>query len=181
VASHHSFITDEQAALIRNARMFFVATADPHLAQGPNGVGPINLSPKGGVPLHILSPNRVAFLDLSGSGNETARHSLADGPITIAICSFEAENAGIVRLYGRARITPLAISPVAELLTHQAAVEVKLRHRQVVEVEIESTVTSCGYGVPVMAFVRDRRIADRGRRYKDKAGGSSSAPAQPVN
>jgi hypothetical protein len=39
--------------------------------------------------------------------------------------------------------------------------------RQVIEIQIESTMTSCGYGTPVMAFVRDRRVADRGRRYKD--------------
>jgi len=52
--------------------MFFVATVDPSLANGPHDVGPVNVSPKGGVPLHILSPNRVAYLDYGGSGNETA-------------------------------------------------------------------------------------------------------------
>ena len=78
--------------------MFFVASADPELRPGPEGEGPVNLSPKGGVPLHILSPNRVAFLDYTGSGNETARHSTAGGPITVMIASFEAENAGIIML-----------------------------------------------------------------------------------
>jgi hypothetical protein len=28
-------------------------------------------------------------------------------------------------------------------------------------------MTSCGYGVPVLARVRERRVADRGRRYKE--------------
>ena len=71
-----------------------------------HGIGPVNVSPKGGVPLHIVSPNRVAFVDYVGSGNETARHALADGPITVMVCSFEAEHAAIVRLYGIAHITP---------------------------------------------------------------------------
>jgi len=73
MATYHSSITDEQAQLIRSSMVFFVASADPALAHGPNDVGPINVSPKGGVPLHILDPNRVAFLDYVGSGNETTR------------------------------------------------------------------------------------------------------------
>ncbi len=75
MATYHTSITDEQAELIRNTPLFFVATADPALASGPHGVGPVNLSPKGGVPLFILGPKRVAYLDYVGSGNETARHS----------------------------------------------------------------------------------------------------------
>ncbi len=176
MASYHSSITDEQAVLIRNAAMFFVATADPNLATGPNGIGPVNLSPKGGVPLHILNPNRVAFLDYMGSGNETARHGLAGGPITVMICSFEAENAAIVRLYGKVRVTPLADSPIADLLLQHAPKEPKGPARQVIEVEVEKTITSRGYGVPVMTFVRNRRVGDRGRRYKD--GSASRAQAQ---
>lgn len=171
-----SFITDEQATLIRSAPLFFVATADPNLARGPDGVGPVNISPKGGVPLHILSPNRVAYLDYPGSGNETARHGQAGGPVTVMICSFEAENAAIVRLYGKARIAPLAESPLADLLQKQAAAELKSSARQVVEIEVESTATSCGYGVPVMPFVRNRRVADRGRRYKAGSAGTKPLP-----
>ncbi len=171
MASYYSSITDEQAELIRRAPLFFVATADPNLATGPNGIGPVNLSPKGGVLLHILSPNRVAFLDYMGRGNETARHGLAGGPITVMICSFEAENAAIVRLYGKVRITPLADSPIADILLQHTPKEPKGPARQVIEVEVEKTITSCGYGVPVMAFVRNRQMGDRGRRYK---GGSAS-------
>jgi Pyridoxamine 5'-phosphate oxidase len=167
MATYHASITDEQSELIRNATVFFVATADPNLASGPHDVGPVNLSPKGGVPLHILNPNHVAFLDYAGSGNETARHSLAGGPITVMICSFESENAAIVRLYGKARVTPLADSPLIEILHKSAALESKGPARQVIEVNVEKTVTSCGYGVPVMQLVRNRRVADRGRRYKE--------------
>ena len=167
MATFHSSITDEQAQLIRSSAVFFVASADPALARGPNDVGPVNVSPKGGVPLHILDPNHVAFLDYVGSGNETTRHSAAGGPVTLMVCSFEEENAAIVRLYGRARVTPLADSPLTLLLLEQAAQDLKSPPRQVIEIEIEHTMTSCGYGVPVMSFVRDRRTMDRGRRYKD--------------
>lgn len=167
MANHFSSITDEQAALIRNASLFFVATADPQLAKGAKGIGPVNLSPKGGVPLHILGPNRVAFLDYSGSGNETARHSIAGGPVTVMVCSFEEGDAAIVRLYGTAKVTPLADSPLAErFMEAKAASHLAWPLRDIIEITVESSMTSCGYGVPVMAFVRARGKADRGRRYK---------------
>src|SRR5688572_26928009 len=167
MATYHPSITDEQAELIRGALMFFVATADPQLASGPDNVGPVNVSPKGGVPLHILGPNRVAYLDYRGSGNETARHCTAGGPITVMVCAFDDEDAAIVRLFGTARVRPLADSPLAPLLLEQPAKELKGAPRQVIEVEVERTMTSCGYGVPVMKLVRQRRIMDRGRRYKE--------------
>jgi hypothetical protein len=167
MATFYPWITDEQAELIRSASLFFVASADPQLEHGPQGEGPVNVSPRGGVPLHILAPNRVAFLDYAGSGNETARHSLAGGPITVMVCSFGSEDAAIVRLYGRAKVTPLADSPLAELLLAHPAEDIKLPMRQVVEVEIDNTMTSCGYGVPIMSFEQDRTIANRGRRYKE--------------
>jgi hypothetical protein len=166
MATYYASITPEQAALIQSAPLFFVASADPALQQGPNGVGPLNLSPRGGVALHIINPNRVAFLDYPGSGNETARHSLAGGPITIMVCAFDAEDAAIIRLFGRAQVTPFAESPIGGLLAEQSNAALK-NPRQVIEVEVEQTMTSCGYGVPVMTFERQRQPADRGRKYKE--------------
>ena len=165
MATYYSQITEEQADLIRQARIFFIASVDPTLADGPHGIGPVNLSPRGGVPLHILNPHKVAFLDYEGSGNETARHAKAHGPVTLMVCSFEEDNAAIVRLYGQACVTPITGSPLAELLLQHPAGDLGSRPRQVVEVAVERTITSCGYGVPVMTFIRDRGAADRGRRY----------------
>ena len=116
MADYFDRITDKQADLIRHAQVFFVATADPGLEPGANGVGAVNVSPKGGVPLHVLDEHRVAYLDYTGSGNETARHSLAGGPITVMVCSFDREDAAVVRLYGHATVTPIAGSPLAERL-----------------------------------------------------------------
>jgi predicted pyridoxine 5'-phosphate oxidase superfamily flavin-nucleotide-binding protein len=166
MATYHTSITDEQAALIQSAPLFFIASVDPNLTRGPGNVGPVNLSPKGGVKLHIIDPNRVAYLDYPGSGNETARHAAASGPITIMVCSFDEEDAAIVKLFGRATVTPFTESPLAEVLAQQSTSELKAP-RQVIEVEIEQTITSCGYGVPVMSLIRERWRDDRGRKYKD--------------
>jgi len=167
MATYYQSITDEQVALIKNANLFFIGSADPALVDGPEGVGPVNLSPKGGVPLHVLGPNRVAYLDYIGSGNETARHAAAGGPVTVMICSFEEENPAVVRLYGKATVTPLDESPIAELVREQTAdEEIGLKQRQVITIDVESTVTSCGYGVPVLSYEKQRNRDNRGRAYK---------------
>jgi len=165
MGSYFTSITAEQSELIRRCSLFFVATADPTLAAGPDGEGPVNLSPKGGVTLHQVSPQRVAFLDARGSGNAVARHANAGGPVTVMVCSFEAEDAAIVRLYGHARAVPLEQSDLAEVLKAEAR-HLMSSPRQVIVVDVERTLTSCGYGVPVMQVVRERRFEDRGRRYK---------------
>ncbi|MEP7027925.1 MAG: pyridoxamine 5'-phosphate oxidase family protein [Candidatus Eisenbacteria bacterium] len=170
MAEQHTAITETQAELLRNAKLFFVASADPAMAGGPHGIGPVNVSPKGGVPLLLVSPTRVAYLDYPGSGNETVRHAQAGGPMTLMACSFEPTDAAIVRLYGRGSAQPMADSPYAETLLAADRSGPTLAIRQVVVLDVESTMTSCGYGVPVMEFVRHRAAADRGRRYKDQGG-----------
>ena len=165
MATSYSHITDEQAAMIRSAPVFFVGTAD--FDCGADGdVDAVNVSPKGGVPLHIISPNRVAYLDYTGSGNETARHSEAGSPVTVMLCAFEEQNAGIVRLYGRARAMPIDDSPLAAALLERPADDIALPMRQVIDIQVEKTSTSCGYGVPIMFFERDRAVGNRGRLYK---------------
>jgi predicted pyridoxine 5'-phosphate oxidase superfamily flavin-nucleotide-binding protein len=159
-------ITPAQADLLRNAQVFFVASVTPDLAPGPSGEGAVNVSPKGGVPLHVLDDHHVAYLDFPGSGNETARHAGAAGPITLMAMSMSATDAAIVRLYGHATITPVAELPADNPLLD--APDATLKHpRQVVTITVEATQTSCGYGVPVFEFVSQRPKAGRGRRYKE--------------
>jgi hypothetical protein len=87
--------------------------------------------------------------------------------MTIMVCCFEQDDAAIVRLYGRATVTPLADSPISERMLGSPATELTSAPRQVIEIEVTSTMTSCGYGVPLMTFTRDRSRSERGRRYKD--------------
>jgi hypothetical protein len=162
-------ITDEQADLIRNSPVFFVASVAADLSKGPEGQGPVNLSPKGGTPLHVISPNRVAYLDYTGSGNETGRHANVGGPITLMVMSMGAADAAIVRLYGHATVSGVEDSPLADVVLGETARDIELPVRQVVDVAVESTQTSCGYGVPVFEFVSQRVRSERGRRYKPRS------------
>ena len=78
-----------------------------------------------------------------------------------------------MRLYGTARVVPFEESEIADLLFECPAKELKLTPRQVVDITVDQTQTSCGYGVPVMFFGRERRVVDRGWRYKDRGKGQS--------
>lgn len=159
-------ITEEQAELIRDSRVFFVASADPSMGEGPEGQGAVNLSPKGAADLFVIDRHRVAYFDYRGSGNETARHSAAGGPITLMVMSMSADDAAIVRLYGRAEAVPLEESVLAERAEELRAGEIPTAERQVIDVRVERTQTSCGYGVPVYEYVGERSREQRGRRYK---------------
>jgi len=75
-------ISDDQRAFIAAQQIFFVASAPLSPA------GHVNLSPKGLDCLRVLMPNRVAYLDLTGSGNETSAHLCENGRITLMFCAF---------------------------------------------------------------------------------------------
>lgn len=164
--SFHPSLTDKQIALIERSHLFFVASAHPQMENSPKGEGPVNLSPKGGCALHIIDPNTVAYLDYPGSGNETAHHIQAGGPVTVMVMSMDSENAAIVRLYGKGRLEP----PDSELAkkVHDAPAENLANNpRQVFVVSVETTQTSCGYGVPVYTFEGERTREQRGRAFRD--------------
>jgi hypothetical protein len=139
-----SRIDAKHAAFIAKQPVFFVATA----AEGAR----INLSPKGMDVFRVLGPNRVGYLDLGGSGNETQAHLTADGRITIMFCAFD-NPALILRLYGTGRFV-VAGEPGYDDL---AAPFPRLPGaRQIFDIAIHSVQTSCGWGVPHMRVDRPR-------------------------
>src|SRR5690242_15176334 len=96
MAKLYDSINDDLREFIAEQHVFFVATAPLDAA------GHVNVSPKGLDSFRILSPNRVAYLDLTGSGNETSAHLHENGRITIMFCAFNG-SARILRLYGHGR------------------------------------------------------------------------------
>lgn len=129
---------------IAQQHIFFVATAPKH--------GRINLSPKGMDTFRVISSTQVAYLDLTGSGNETAAHLLNDGRMTIMLCSF-GKNPLILRLYGRG----YSVQPhheqwpiLIERFTQQTG------QRQIMVLDIDSVQTSCGYSIPYFEFNGER-------------------------
>ncbi len=146
-------LNDKHVEMIGKQPIFFTATAASD--------GRINLSPKGYDAFRVLSPGRVAYLDLGGSGNETHAHlSVAQkdqGRITIMFCNFDRP-ALILRIYGRGR----AVLPQdAEWEALAAHFTLLPGTRQIFVIDIDSVQSSCGWGVPFMALERERETLQK--------------------
>ncbi|WP_428928583.1 pyridoxamine 5'-phosphate oxidase family protein [Marinibacterium sp. SX1] len=163
MAKQFDRITDDQKAFVEAQHMFFTGTAAPD--------GRVNVSPKGQDALRILSPNRVVWLNLTGSGNETAGHLLEHPRMTLMWCSFERRPL-IYRMYGTARTIHRGDTDWDGLYAlfpdHPGA-------RQVYDMAVEMTQTSCGYAVPFMDFAGDRDTLTRWT--EDRKGRDGGLPA----
>jgi Pyridoxamine 5'-phosphate oxidase len=141
-----SELQDDQIAFIGESHIYFVATAAPGAR--------VNLSPKGMDSLHILTPTRILWLNLTGSGNETAAHLSLDPRITLMWCSFTTRPL-ILRAYGSARAIHKGDpewADYASLLPDQPGA------RQIFDVTVDLVQSSCGFAVPFMDFVADRPV-----------------------
>lgn len=138
-SSHRDFITAQ--------KIFFVASAPSQ--------GRVNLSPKGLDCFRILSPKRVAYLDGTGSGNETAAHLADNGRITFMFCSFEGAPL-ILRVYGQGRSIRPRDSEWTQLRP-LFGTEVP-GERQLIVAEVDSVQTSCGFAVPLFEYQSDRHL-----------------------
>jgi hypothetical protein len=146
-----SSITDDLATFIREQPLFFVATAP--LSRD----GHVNLSPKGLDTFRLLGDDRVAYLDLTGSGNETAAHLAENGRITFMFCAFSGAPR-ILRLHGSGWVVVRDSERWAELRPLFREVP---GVRQIIEAAITRVATSCGFGVPLLDLVGQRDTLPR--------------------
>lgn len=144
-------IDDKHRAFIDAQKIFFVATAAP--------ASKINLSPKGMGTLRVLGPNEVAYLDSTGSGNETAAHLAAslDRRMTIMFCAFDGSPV-ILRLYGRGEALSRGTDNYRALIHHFNEMP---GARQIVRLDVDLVQTSCGMAVPLFDYKADRENLNR--------------------
>ncbi|OAV44219.1 pyridoxamine 5'-phosphate oxidase family protein [Lewinella sp. 4G2] len=158
MATFYQKISAELTDFIHRQHIFFVATAPQE--------GRVNLSPKGMDSLRVIDEQRIIWLNLTGSGNETAAHVLENGRMTLMWCAMEGKPL-ILRAYGTAK----AIHPgepgfeelADQLLQHPGA-------RQIFDLQIEGVQTSCGYAVPFMDFREERTRLVEGAAKQGPAG-----------
>lgn len=156
----HATITPALGEFMRAQPVFFVATAP--LA----GDGQVNLSPKGLDTFRIIDSNTVAYLDLTGSGNETAAHLAENGRITFMFCAFEGR-PGIVRLHGCGGVVRPGDSEWDAL---RALFDERPGIRQIIRARIHAAQQSCGFGVPEMRLTGQRQALDAWARRKGPEG-----------
>ena len=144
MAKRYPELSEDLTAFIQEQKVFFVGTAAND--------GTINVSPKGFDSLRVLSPNRIVWLNITGSGNETAAHLAQNSRMTIMFCAFNGQPK-ILRLYGEARAIHKRDAEWAEMETlfepHPTA-------RQYVDFNFDIVQTSCGFGVPFYDFKEER-------------------------
>ncbi len=146
MAKTYPEINAELEVFIKAQPVFFVATAplDPQ--------GHVNASPKGLDTFRILGPKTVAYIDIFGSGVETIAHLRENERIVLMFCAFQGIPK-ILRLHGRGRV----IEPhEPEFATFHEYFPVYEGTRAIIVVDVTRISDSCGYGVPLLKFERDR-------------------------
>lgn len=146
MAKFYDLLEPQQIEFIQAQKIFFTGTA----AQD----GRVNVSPKGSDSLRVLSPNKIAWLNLTGSGNETAAQLKLVNRITLMFCAFEGKPL-ILRVYGSAKTIHQQDPEWAEYFDHFDDLP---GARNIFLVEIDSVQTSCGFAVPYMDYQEDREI-----------------------
>ncbi|MBT3606476.1 MAG: pyridoxamine 5'-phosphate oxidase family protein [Candidatus Latescibacteria bacterium] len=144
MAKFYDALDDKLTDFINKQHIFFTTTAPEE--------GRINLSPKGMDTFTCLNSTQVAYLNLTGSGNETAAHLTENNRITIMFCSF-AKNPLILRIYGKGRSIHPSDSEWENLSKH---IEPIPGARQYIVIDIDSVQTSCGYAVPHYDYTGER-------------------------
>jgi len=150
-------ISEHHQQFILNQKIFFVGSAPL------SGYGHINLSPKGTDSFRILNENKVAYMDIVGSGNETSAHILENGRITFMFCAFDGA-PNILRLYGKGRTL---LPGHAEWNELSSLFPIRLGTRQIILAEIDKVQTSCGFGVPYFDYKGER---DQMEKWAEKKG-----------
>jgi hypothetical protein len=142
----YSSILPKHEEFIKKQRIFFVGSA-PLTADGH-----VNISPKGHDVLRIFSSNEVAYLDLTGSGNETSAHLKENGRITFMFIAFEGPPM-ILRLYGSGKVILPGTPEWTDMAKH---FDILPGARQIIHAKIETVKTSCGYSVPFYSYDGER-------------------------
>ncbi|MCK0155453.1 pyridoxamine 5'-phosphate oxidase family protein [Alcanivorax sp. S6407] len=147
---HIDFIADQ--------KLFFVGTATADSR--------VNISPKGMDSFRVIDANTVAWLNVTGSGNETAAHVKTHPRMTIMFAAFEGSPM-ILRLYGSATAVHRNDAEWEELASLFPDMP---GARQIFRLAIDLVQTSCGMAVPLFDYVGDRDLLSNWARKKGDEG-----------
>jgi len=151
----YSELTEQHIKFISDQKIYFVGTAAE--------VGSVNLSPKGGDSLRVINSTKIAWLNLTGSGNESASHILQNPRMTLMFCALEGKPL-ILRAYGIAKVLHQADNDWEE---YSSLFPASVAARQVFVLDINLVQSSCGMSVPYFSYDSDR---DRLANWSEKQG-----------
>lgn len=158
MGKQYSEIPDKLKKFIEEQKIFFVGTA---VADGR-----VNVSPKGMDSLRIIDANRVLWLSVTGSGNETSAHVQENPRMTIMFIALEG-NPMILRLYGSARVIHKNDPEWKDNIT---LFEPLPGARQIFDMTVDLVQTSCGMGVPFYDYAGEREQLNEWANKKGEEG-----------
>jgi hypothetical protein len=158
MGKQYSEISDKLKQFIEEQKIFFVGTATAD--------GRINVSPKGMDSLRVLDANRVVWLSVTGSGNETSAHIQENPRMTIMFAALEG-NPMILRLYGSARVIHKNDPDWKDKFT---LFETLPGARQIYDMTVDLVQTSCGMGVPFYDYAGEREQLNEWANRKGEEG-----------
>ncbi|WP_456406055.1 pyridoxamine 5'-phosphate oxidase family protein [Thiolapillus sp.] len=158
MAQQYSEIPDQLITFVQEQKIFFVGTATADSR--------VNVSPKGMDSLRVLGKNRVIWLNVTGSGNETSAHVQENPRMTLMFNAFEG-NPMILRLYGTARVIHRKDADWQELYSYFNPLP---GARQIFDLAVDLVQTSCGMGVPLFDYRDERNQLDRWAEKKGEDG-----------
>lgn len=158
MAQRYDELSDTHIQFIGRQRIFFVGTATTESR--------VNVSPKGMDSLRVLSPRRVAWLNVTGSGNETSAHVQQDPRLMLMFCAFEGPPV-ILRLYGTATVIHQGDAAWRGLV---ALFPPLPGARQIFDVTLGLVQTSCGMAVPYLSCTGDRELLNEWAAKKSDEG-----------
>jgi hypothetical protein len=151
-------ISDKHQEFIAHQKIFFVGTATADSR--------INVSPKGMDSLRVLGGNRVIWLNVTGSGNETAAHVQISPRMTIMFAAFEGKPM-ILRLYGTAKVVHPGDTEWGTLFSLFDPVP---GARQIFDMSVELVQSSCGMSIPFFDYRSERTELTEWAEKKGEAG-----------
>lgn len=158
MAQRYDELSDTHIQFIAKQKIFFVGTATAESR--------VNVSPKGMDSLRVLSPKRVVWLNVTGSGNETSAHVQQDPRMTLMFCAFEGPPV-ILRLYCTATVIHQGDAAWRELV---ALFPPLPGARQIFDVTLDLVQTSCGMAVPYLSYTGDRELLNEWAGKKGEEG-----------
>jgi len=144
MGQQYSEISNKLQGFIEQQKLFFVGTATVDSR--------VNVSPKGMDSLRVLGKNRVVWLNVTGSANETSAHVQESPRMTIMFAAFEGKPM-ILRLFGQAKVVHRNDAQWQELY---ALFGPMAGARQIFDLHVDLVQTSCGMSVPFFDYIEER-------------------------
>ena len=146
MGQRYSELSEKHVEFIAQQKLFFVGTATADSR--------VNISPKGMDCFRVINNKRIVWLNVTGSGNETAAHIQHNPRMTIMFCAFEGAPL-ILRLYGAAKVIHKTCPEWQELQTFFSPLP---GARQIFDLEVDLVQSSCGMAVPCFSYDGDREL-----------------------